>query len=459
LKEAFQGIQGGGGQNRKPVQIVSTRIDRLFPSLLQYYKRNPAASVTVKNILSERAEGVHATLFIKEYMNFPAESEKRVTLNPSEEVSFDLPVVFKSEILSTHTEDLPVQVRISVTYTVGGEEHTVSTYKTATLYKNTALSWDDSRKLAAFITPNEDIVSQFAHRVATSVEDRLDFRFSSAFLRAAALVDAVGAYSIDYIEDPASPITAVLENTEAVDTVRFPRTTLYYRSGDCDDSTALLCSLLESTGIPTAIMTSPGHVFFAFDTGEPASNAWQYRSAECEILDHGGTIWVPVEATVVDKGFFTAWKEASKLVRRYSGSGELEFLPVRKAWELYPALSLPTSSLTIVEPAAERVNRKRADSLASIKNNLYTEIVDTIASRASGDSGPARAKSLNQLGILHARFGEDAKAEELFREALKASPLSISTYVNLANLMLIRDDPERALSFLEEAAEIRPDSV
>ena len=60
--------------------------------------------------------------------------------------------------------------------------------------------------------------------------------------------DALGIYEINYIEDPDSPLSKAIGKVELVDTVRFPRKTLMIKSGDCDDSTALLGSLLESAG-------------------------------------------------------------------------------------------------------------------------------------------------------------------------------------------------------------------
>ena len=111
-------------------------------------------------------------------------------------------------------------------------------------------------------------------------------------------------------------------------------------------------------------MTSPGHVFFAFDTGEPAANAWQYTAGQCETILHDGTVWIPVEATILDEGFFAAWKEASRDIRRYSGTDEIEFLPVLESWKTYPSLPLPESALTIIEPAPERVAARRNGSLS-----------------------------------------------------------------------------------------------
>ena len=458
LQEEFRRSEGGPSGRRKPIQIQNVKIDRLFPSLLQYYRQNPAGTVTIHNTYDTAISDVKASVFMKNFMDFPAESDIVRRIEPGGTAEIELPVQFNRSVFSLE-EDLPVQVQVSVKYSADGDELQVDTYKTSTLYRRTALSWDDSAKLAAFIMPNEEIVSRFSHRVASAAEESVGFRLSTAFLRAATICDAVGTYGIEYIEDPASPITSVLENADVVDTVRFPRTTLYYRSGDCDDSTALLCSLLESAGIATAVMTSPGHVFFAFDTEEPAANAWQYSAGQCETILHDGSVWIPVEATILDEGFFAAWKEASGDISRYSGTDEIEFLPVRNCWEIYPSLPLPESALTIIEPAPERVAARRNGSLAEVKSFLYREALAELENEMASAAGRTRAKKLNQAGILHARFGEDRRAEESFDEAMKIAPRSVSSYINMANLKLLQEKPREALAYLEKGSEVRAGSI
>lgn len=76
----------------------------------------------------------------------------------------------------------------------------------------------------------------------------------------------------------------------------------------------------------------------AFDTGEP------------EAIRHGGTLWLPVETTVLDKGFYTAWREASVLYRRHEPSGYIEFLPLSGAWQRYRPAPLATASFELVDP-------------------------------------------------------------------------------------------------------------
>jgi len=53
---------------KKPLTIVNLNLENLFPSLMQYYRNNPAGSVRIKNTLAESARNLKAGLFIKKYI-------------------------------------------------------------------------------------------------------------------------------------------------------------------------------------------------------------------------------------------------------------------------------------------------------------------------------------------------------------------------------------------------------
>jgi tetratricopeptide (TPR) repeat protein len=243
----------------------------------------------------------------------------------------------------------------------------------------------------------------------------------------------------------------VLGDPRVIDTVRFARTTLLIRAGDCDDTTALLGSLLESSGIGTAIMTSPGHVFLAFDTGEPVGNAWMYRTRQLEILEHGGTVWIPVETTVLQDGFVTAWLEASELIRKYDRKREIEFLPVELQQQAYPPLPLPVSGFLVVEPPQEEINSLYAASLDDLIEDVHGEISGNLLDEAASSDGRARLAALNRTGILHARFGKDNDSARVFLESIHVEPDYIPPYVNLAQLKLLQEDIDGALKILRMA--------
>jgi tetratricopeptide (TPR) repeat protein len=426
---------------RKPLTIVRTEVDNLFPSLMQYYRDHPVGTVTVKNTLEETAEHLKAAFRIKKYMDFPAVTDWEGTLAPGKEARFDLKVIFNDSIFALQ-EDLPVQAEITVSYQVGGVDYKVRKAVPLTIYRRTALTWEDTGKIASFIMPNEGIVNRFSHKVAfTEIK----------------ICDALGMYDVHYIEDPESPISGILGKTGAIDTVRFPRTTLLIQSGDCDDTTVLLASLLESSGVKTAVMTSPGHVFMAMDTGEPEGNRWLFTTDRLEVISHEGRVWLPVETTLLKEGFLAAWTHASGLVKRYSGS--IEFLPVDALRDTYPSLPLPESSFTIVEPPADRLKSRFLASVESVSNELYSSNLAGLKSQLSRASGKQSLKLRNQIAVLHARFGEDREAEKEFKRIIRSDPDFLSSYLNLANLNLSRKETDKAISVLKEGLKIKPDTV
>jgi hypothetical protein len=449
---------GAVPQKKPPLAITDVKLDGLFPSLMQWYATHAAGSLTVKSPLADAARNVRASLFIPRFMDLPSESKPVASLAPGGSVVIPLSPAFSQAVLELQ-EDMLVQAQVSVTWGPAGAEQTVTRTVNVTLHRNSALTWDDTRKISSFITPNDAVVSGFAARTLAAAGTAPPVSFSVKILQAMRISDAVGTYGIAYVQDPDSPIALVLGNAQAVDTVRFPRTTLFNRTGDCDDTTALFCSLLESQGIRTAVLTTPGHIFMAFDTGEPSQNAQYFAGAGLEVLSRDGSAWIPVETTVLSQGFMTAWASASALVRKYAKAGPFEMLPLRDMRDSFPALPLPESSLSVVEPARSAVDGAFATSFAGFTAALYTNRVkDMEASLAT--LAPAQAVRLRvQEGVLHALFGRTVDAEAAFRAAMKQDPSLVSPYVNLANLRLLSRDPDGALAIVKQGLARNRDSA
>jgi tetratricopeptide (TPR) repeat protein len=443
-------------ESQRRITITAAQIEDLFPSLMQRYRVQPVGTVTVQNILDEEVRELKASVFIEGYMDFPTESAPLPGLKPGEKAELDLKVLFNTSVFDLQ-EDLPVQARIEVSYQSSRGEEKTSKVQALMLYRKTALVWDDSAKLASFIMPNEEIVSTFAHRVSDIGEVASRYRLSNRLFRGIRVCDALGSYGITYIEDPDSPISRVLGKTAVVDTVRFPRTTLLIRSGDCDDTSALLGSLLESVGIGTAVMTSPGHVFLAFDTGEPKENLWLFTHRNLQATVHQGTVWLPVETTLLGEGFVPAWESASELVRKHRG--KTEFLPVREQRDRYPPLPLPSTDLGVFEPPEQEVSAVFARSIQVVEETLYGESLKLLEDRLRGQRGIAAVRVRNQIGVLHARFCRDREAETALSRCLAEEPEFTAAYLNLANLKLLRGELAQAAEVARAGLERNPDSA
>jgi len=454
--------QGGQepGQKQPPLGIAGITLANLFPSLMHWYGQHPPGSVTVSNPLASPVRKVRASLFIPGFMDLPVDSSVLDTLSPGDSRTFTLAPVFSQKVLELQ-EDMAVQAQVTVTWTAGGQEQAASRSVPATIYRNTALAWDDTRKISSYITPNESTISGFAARALSGAAAGSPSapRFSRSFLQAVRIIDALGSYGITYVQNLDAPFSKALGKAEIIDTVHFPRVTLYNRAGDCSDTTALLCSLLESVGIRTAAITTPGHIFMAFNSEEPAENASLFRTDTLEPVVKSGTVWIPIETTVLSQGFVAAWASASDLVRKYSASGPYEFIPVADMRDSYPALPLPAGSFTVAEPPAPRVDAAVDVSVGKLTDQLYTARVKDMETTLASLSGRAAVRVRVQEGILHALFGHLPLAEAEFRKAISDDPSLVSPYVNLANVRLLSSDAEGALQVVKQGLARSPDSA
>ncbi|MBB6481745.1 tetratricopeptide repeat protein [Spirochaeta isovalerica] len=443
------------GREEKPLTIAGLSVKGIFPALIHYYRENPVGTVRVKNDLDRDVSNIRALLNLKEYIDFPAESDPVPLLKPGEEITLDLKILLNEKAFNLR-EDLPLQFQVTLQYDLEGSARATGKTGNTTLYRRTALTWDNTAKLAAFIMPNESVVSTFSHRVLA--DSGKVPGLPPKMVKAARICDALGTYGIAYIEDPESPFSQQFEEEGVIDTVRYPRTTLQIRSGDCDDSTALLASMLESSGIATAIMTSPGHVFMAFDTEEPAGNRWMYENTGREILIEGGTIWIPLESTYLQDGFNASWAKASEIISRYSRN-EIGFLTVAGQRSVFPPLPLGESSIMVVEPGNREIDPLNSETLAGLTASLYEENASKLKGEAAGASGRREHQLSNRLAVLHARFENWREAENIFQSLIKGETAYLSPYVNLGNLYYSRGEYGKALEIFQEALAINGNSL
>jgi len=103
------------------------------------------------------------------------------------------------------------------------------------------------------------------------------------------------------------------------DRVQYAMETIDQKGGDCDDLVILYASLLESLGIHTAFVEirdpekTIAHLYLLFATGLTAEQGHLISSNEKRFvlrdkLSGQKEIWIPVETTLIEKGFEEAWK-------------------------------------------------------------------------------------------------------------------------------------------------------
>ena len=175
-----------------------------------------------------------------------------------------------------------------------------------------AITWNDDRKVAAFVSEKDPAVLSFSKNVAAVVKSRGNGALSLNLQTALAMHQALQLFGLSYVPDPKSPYAESSKKKDVVDFLQFPRQTFEYRSGDCDDLTILFCSLLEAVGIETAAITIPGHIYMAFDIdASPAEVRRSYLHPD-DFIFMADKSWVPVEITERTEGFLRAWQEGAQ---------------------------------------------------------------------------------------------------------------------------------------------------
>jgi len=455
LKQRFQ----EGVPSPPPIVVANRKLEPLFPALLRYYQAHSAWTFTLTNSGSVPLSGVTVSVSMR-YLDFPATSAPGETILPGATIQVPLSFSLSPTVLSLE-EDMPVQVEYTVAATEGSGNSAIRTSltgtATTTIHRVSAITWDKTAKFASFITPNDDVISTFA--VSAGLHQSFDpkWQIPARIRRAAAIVDALGALGMSYTEDPTAPISKVLGNPEYIDNVRFPRVTIRLHTGDCDDTTALLASCLEADGIPTAILTSPGHIFLAFDTGIPEEYKWMYSTSKTEAIGHGGTLWLPIETTIMAKGFAEAWASASDLVREYQDTKQFEFLPTATQQETYPAIPLPQSSVRIIPPAEANLAALTESSDKLIGKLLLVDVTENLTRAAAAD-GSHGAPVYNRIGIVNAQFDQLAAASAAFEKAVQLDAAYFAAYINLGQAYLLDGHIAEAQSVALRAASVRPDS-
>ncbi|MEI8094045.1 MAG: tetratricopeptide repeat protein [Spirochaetales bacterium] len=427
----------------------------LFPSLLQAYRTRRAGTLVLQNTLGEALKDLRVEVYLPHFMDFPSAGATTATLEPGHEATLPLQVLLNDQVLNVE-EDLPLQVQITVRFADSQGPRSFQFLRPLTLYRRTALTWSDTAKLASFVTPNEDTVAKAAFRMLRIADG--EPVFSGAVARASAVCAALGALPLRYVPDPRSSFSLVSADPGLVDTVRFPRMTLAYQGGDCDDTTALLASLLEASGLGTAILTTPGHVFLAFDSQEPEANGWMFPPGLAVLKAHG-TLWIPLESTDLQNGFTASWKAASALVAKYQLTRDFEMVVVADQRATYPALPLPPSTLPAPQADSLTQTEVQARGARDLRDSQFTPILKALEAEARTQTGSAWSKTMNRLAQWQSKFLENALAVATLKAVVQKDPTYVTAYLNLAALSLKSQKREEAAAWLSSATSSNPGST
>ena len=234
-----------------PLEIARIEADEIFASAYNYYESHPLGKVVIVNNTDSAYQKVKLSFMIKDYMDFPTETEI-AEIGARKQIEVLLKPLFNNKILEV-TENTPLQSEVALTVYEGGEPMTVKRSFPLTLYERHAMRWDQKAKLGAFVTHKDPVVADFSRLVVQQYVDAYP-NVSQSIVYARGIYDALGVLGLKYLVDPSSPFTEFSESASAVDYLQFPRDTLSRKSGDCDDLSVLFAACMENIGIGTAFV-------------------------------------------------------------------------------------------------------------------------------------------------------------------------------------------------------------
>ena len=427
---------------------------RVFPVLFKYYDTKPVGRAVLVNYEKDQIDDIRVTFYVKQYMDNPKECLAPESMPGRSEAEIQLYSLLSSKVLEI-SEDTKVSTNINVEYTLKGKPKKAEFIETLRFFNRNAVTWDDDRKAAAFVTAKDTTVLKFSKNVAGMVKDTASKALNANLLMGIALHESLGLYDLSYVIDPSTPYVEFSKNKQAVDYLQFPNQTLEFKAGDCDDLSILYCALLESVGIKTAFITVPEHIFMAFSLDLNAEEAAKSFAHPEDLIINAGTAWLPLEVTERKGGFLAAWQLGARQWREQSGKNQAGFLTLSDAWKDYEPVGFTASTDTLIMPDKDKVVRAY---LQEVMKYIDREIFSQKEGLVSQINKTGSARAINKLGVLYARFGKTEEAEAEFRKVLAKAPEDVSALLNLGSIYFLKNDLKTARQYYEKAAKKTPNS-
>ena len=393
------------------LQIGLTELNPVFPVLYSWYENNSFGKIEITNKEDSSITDVTVSFFQPQYMAHAKECATFKRIKCDETVSVDLYAFFNEQMLELR-EKTDTSSYIIVNYSRLGKKLSQSYALDVPVYGRNNMSWDDDRRAAVFVSSKDPAAMQFAKYTASIVRDNLCIDVPVNIQYAIGIFQALNEFGLNYVVDPSSAFEDNV-GTSSIDFLQFPYQTLMYRGGDCDDLSILVCSLFEAVGIDTAFITVPGHIFMAFDSGltpEQAKTIFKNRS---EYIVDDGKVWMPLEITLSDEGFYRACRYGAREWNAADAKGAAALYKMHDCWKIYQPISVPGASAFFNIPESEIITVafqrgldewKRGELRNTPLNQQYQFVIlnedDEEETQVVIKGNPLSEKSLNDILAL-----------------------------------------------------------
>ena len=301
----------------RSIDFDRPRMDNMFAAMQSFYVENPAGEVIITNTEKYALTDLKVSFFQPGYMSIATEVVSLGILEPGENLTVPITAAFDKSVFSLEGVT-PLTGEIRVDYTLRTRDAFQTIPVTYDLYDKNSLTWDDDRKVAAFITSGDSALANYLSFLRQSCKDVVNPGYSESVQTGMQVFYGLTEIGCLYQRDPTLSFEDAQGDALVVDSVNLPRETLTKLAGDCDDLTVLYNAMLESAGIETGFVTVPGHIYSIFNTGIPARDYQLIHPDKTMTVPIDGELWVPVEITFIgEDDFDVAWRAGAEEFARF----------------------------------------------------------------------------------------------------------------------------------------------
>jgi tetratricopeptide (TPR) repeat protein len=442
-------------KNQMPLSILDVETIEIFPSLYRNYsdiRTLPVTEIVLTNNSSQSILPTSATVYSKDLMTEPT-AVKVPEIPAQSEYRLKIPAIFSENILKINDQK-NMQVEVSINFVQNGAPVNIQKIFPLTVHGRNAIVWSDKRRLASFVSPNDERLIEFNKSIDTLFRNNATYGMNKSLLKALQIYTILTESSFTYSSDPTQSYSTKSIHQDVIDYLQFPLETMERKGGDCDDLVAVYTAILENGGISTAYIDLPGHVMAAFDCQIKPEDVNYYGLNTSEVIVINDRVWIPIEVTMIGKNnFFSAWKEGARRFYAEMEAGNYpELISFADAWEIYKPATYNKENYSPSIPAGTDILETYDTGVEQLVSKTKKAALDELSTRYQIETTNTYVK--NAYATLLAQTGEIEKARDVFKEALALSPDNAILLNNIGNTYLLESNYVQAIDFYLQASNL-----
>ena len=193
-----------GGRQAAKLEIREITIDPIFPVFYKYYDDHAVGRARIKNLESGPIEEVTVSLLVDQYMDRPKICAVVPRLKRGEEAEVELFALFNAQVL-TITEGTKAAAELQVSYRYLDTAMQQKSVQTVRLFDRNAITWEDDRRAAAFVTAKDPEILQLSKKVAGIIRSEGNWAINPTFRIALGMFQSLRLAGVNYVIDPQTP--------------------------------------------------------------------------------------------------------------------------------------------------------------------------------------------------------------------------------------------------------------